>query len=176
MKKRTIGVFLFAALFLSWSTSSFAQPPIDPYTTSLGLRYDFFSHASDASSGVGFNADVTRMLGGFTHGGGWGVGGGLDIEKFASATLKEFEAFAAVQGKATGRRQMSPFGRFGIGVNSEEGANDMILDFRGGVDFKLKPDSPFLISAMISVKRVLADFEGFNVLRLSGGIVLPLDK
>jgi hypothetical protein len=29
---------------------------------------------------------------------------------------------------------------------------------------------------MVSLKRVLADIQGFNVLRLSAGIVLPLDK
>jgi hypothetical protein len=77
---------------------------------------------------------------------------------------------------ASCQRLISPFGRFGIGLNSMEGFSDLILDFRGGVDFQLRPDAPYLFSVMVSLKRVLADFEGFNVLRLSAGIVLPLDK
>jgi len=180
VRHQTIAAVIFSVLFAGWSSPSFAQA--DPYTTNLGLRYDFFSHAFEESSGAGFNVDVTRMLGGFTGGGGWGVGGGIDIEHFASATLKEFEGYAAVQGRATGQKQMGPFGRLGIGVVSDSGDSNVFLDFRGGVDFKLKPDSPFLISAMISIKHVLvsSDIEGldlgFNVLRLSAGVVLPLNK
>ena len=176
MTKKTIVPAVFAVLVLCCSAPSFAQAAADPYTTSLGLRYDFFSHAGDADSFLGFNADITRMLGGFASGGGWGAGGAIEFEKFDSTTLKEFEAYIHAQGAATGQRQMSPFGRFGIGLNSQEGFSDLILDFRGGVDFQLRPDAPYLFSVMVSLKRVLADFEGFNVLRLSAGIVLPLDK
>src|SRR5262245_16971442 len=115
----TIGLALFLALVCS--ANAFAQrTTIDPYTTNLGLRYDFFSHSGDANSFVGFNADVTRMLGGFTKGGGWGAGGGIDIEKFESSTLKEFEAYVTAQAAASGQKQLSPFGRFGIGVNTDE--------------------------------------------------------
>ncbi len=176
MTKKTMVTAAFAVLVLCCSTPSFAQATTDPYTTNLGLRYDFFSHAGDENSFLGFNVDITRMLGGFASGGGWGAGGSLEFEKFESSLLKEFEAYVHAQGPATGQRQISPFGRFGIGLNSQEGFSDLILDFRGGVDFLLRPDAPYLISVMVSVKRVLADVEGFNVLRISAGIVLPLDK
>jgi len=178
--RQTIAIFLFLTLLLGWSRSAQAQANIDPYTTSLGLRYDFFSHTGDSNSAVGFNADVTRMLGGFSQGGGWGAGGSIEFEKFSSATLKEFEGYVTAQMAASGQKQMSPFGRVGIGFNSVSGGTDMLLDFRGGVDFKWKPDSPFLISAMLSIKRVFAGEEGisfaYTVTRLSAGIVLPLDK
>jgi hypothetical protein len=180
VRRPTIAIFLFLTLLLGGSRSAYAQATVDPYTTSLGLRYDFFSHTGDSNSAFGFNADVTRMLGGFAQGGGWGAGGGIEFEKFSSTTLKEFEGYVTAQMAATGKRQMSPFGRFGIGITTAEGFSDMMLDFRGGVDFKWKPDSKFLISAMLSVKRVLAGEEGisfaYNVTRLSAGIVLPLDK
>jgi hypothetical protein len=172
----TMTTALFVAVMLGFSSSSVAQPAVDPYTTNLGLRYDFLSQVEGENSFFGFNADITRMLGGFATGGGWGAGGSIEFEKFESSTLKEFEAYVHAQGKATGERQMSPFGRFGIGLNSVEGFSDLILDFRGGVDFLWKPDAPYLISVMVSLKRVLADGEGFNVLRLSAGIVIPLDK
>jgi hypothetical protein len=180
VKRQTIEIALFLVLLLGWSTAGFAQANIDPYTTNLGLRYDFFSHSGDANSGLGFNADVTRMLGGFTQGGGWGAGGGIDIEKFSGATFKEFEGYVTAQMAATGPKQVSPFGRIGIGFNSASGATDMLLDFRGGVDFKLRPDSPFLVSTMLSIKRVFAGEAGlsfaYTVTRLSAGIVLPLEK
>src|SRR5262245_24332423 len=174
--RRTMTTALFVAVMLGFSTSSAAQPATDPYTTNVGLRYDVFSHAGDANSFLGFNADITRMLGGFAAGGGWGAGGAIELEKFESTTLKEFEAYVHAQGKATGEKQMSPFGRFGIGLNSQEGFSDLILDFRGGVDFLWKRDAPYLISVMLSIKRVLNDVEGFNVLRLSAGVVIPLEK
>jgi hypothetical protein len=85
VRHQTIAAVIFSGLFVGWSSPSFAQA--DPYTTNLGLRYDFFSHAFEESSGAGFNVDVTRMLGGFTGGGGWGVGGGIDIEHFAMGNL-----------------------------------------------------------------------------------------
>ena len=175
MKTQTFARSLFVVLCLSRSIPSFAQAA-DPYTTHLGVRYNFLSRASGQTSAFGFNADVTRMLGGFAGGGGWGVGGGVDFEKFESDLLQEYEAYAAAQGRATGPYELSPFGRFGIGLTTDGEFSDMMLDFRGGVDFKLKPDSPFLISTMVSLKRVLADFEGFNVLRFSVGVVIPLDK
>jgi hypothetical protein len=174
--RQTIAISLFLALLLGWSTSGFAQATIDPYTTNLGLRYDFFSHTGDANSALGFTVDVTQMLGGFSQGGGWGAGGSIEFEKFSSSTLKEFEAYVTAQMAATGQKQMSPFGRFGIGLNSGAGSTDMLIDFRGGVDFKLRPDAPYLVSAMVSIKRVLAEFQGFTVFRLSAGIVLPLAK
>ena len=176
VKKQAIVTAVFAVLVLSWSASSFAQGSTEPYSTNLGLRYDFFSHAFEESSFLGFGADVTRMLGGFAGGGGWGAGGGVEFEKFESSVLKEFEAYVHAQGKATGQKEMSPFGRFGIGVTSDSGFNEMMLDFRGGVDFKLKPNAEYLISVMVSIKRVLSEFEGFNVMRLSVGVVLPLAK
>ena len=176
MTRQTIAIVLFLTLLLGWSGSAHAQANIDPYTTNLGLRYDFFSHTGDSNSAIGFNADVTRMLGGFSQGGGWGAGGGLEFEKFSSSTLKEFEGYVTAQAAATGQKQLSPFGRFGIGITTAEGFTDMMLDFRGGVDFKWKPDADYLISAMVSVKRVLADIQGFTVFRLSAGVVIPLDK
>jgi hypothetical protein len=116
------------------------------------------------------------MLGGFSQGGGWGAGGGLEFEKFSSSTLKEFEGYVTAQAAATGQKQLSPFGRFGIGITTAEGFTDMMLDFRGGVDFKWKPHADYLLSAMVSVKRVLADVQGFTVFRLSAGVVIPLAK
>ena len=179
MRRLTIAIVLFLVLLFGASTPGFAQATTDPYTTNLGLRYDFFSHTGDSNSALGFNADVTRMLGGFAQGGGWGAGGSIEFEKFSSTTLKEFEGYVTAQMAASGQRQMSPFGRVGIGFNSA-GGTDMLLDFRGGVDFKLQRDSPFLISAMLSIKRVFAGEEGisfaYTVTRLSAGIVLPLDK
>jgi hypothetical protein len=180
VRRLTIAIVLFLVLLFGGSTPGFAQGTTDPYTTNLGLRYDFFSHTGDSNSAIGFNADVTRMLGGFSQGGGWGAGGGLEFEKFSSSTLKEFEGYVTAQAAATGQKQLSPFGRFGIGITTAEGFTDMMLDFRGGVDFKWQRDSKFLISAMISIKRVLTGEEGisfaYNVTRLSAGIVLPLDK
>jgi hypothetical protein len=176
VRRLTIAIVLFLVLLFGWSTPGFAQGTTDPYTTNLGLRYDFFSHTGDSNSALGFNADVTRMLGGFSQGGGWGAGGGIEFEKFSSSTLKEFEGYVTAQAAATRQTQMSPFGRFGIGITTAEGFTDMMLDFRGGVDFKWKPDADYLISAMVSVKRVLADFQGFTVFRLSAGVVIPLAK
>ena len=177
MTRQTIGLALFLAFVCS--ATSFAQGTVDPYTTNLGLRYDFFSHSGDANSAIGFNADVTRMLGGFSKGGGWGAGGSIEFEKFESATLKEFEGYVTAQMAAIGQKQLSPFGRVGLGINSS-GGTDMLLDFRGGVDFKLKPDADYLISVMASVKRVFAGEAGFsfayNVFRLSAGVVIPLAK
>jgi hypothetical protein len=175
--RQTIGLALFLALVCS--ATSFAQgttTTIDPYTTNLGLRYDFFSHTGGANSAIGFNADVARMLGGFAKGGGWGAGGSIEFEKFESSTLKEFEGFVTAQMAATGQKQLSPFGRFGIGINTDEGFTDMLIDFRGGVDFKWKKDADYLISVMASVKRVFADVQGFTVFRLSAGVVIPLSK
>jgi hypothetical protein len=176
VRRLTIAIVLFLVLLFGASTPGFAQATTDPYTTNLGLRYDFFSHTDGSNSALGFNADVTRMLGGFSQGGGWGAGGSIEFEKFSSATLKEFEGYVTAQAAATGRKQMSPFGRFGIGITTAEGFTDMMLDFRGGVDFKWKPKADYLISAMVSVKRVLADIQGFTVFRLSAGVVIPLDK
>jgi hypothetical protein len=176
VRKQTIASIVFVVLVLGCSASSFAQQSADPYTTNVGLRYDAFSRASNENSFVGFSADLTHMLGGFAKGGGWGAGGGVEFEKFDTAWIKEFEAYVHAQGKAMGKRQLSPYGRFGIGMNSLEGLSDLILDFRGGVDFALKPNAPYLFSVMASVKRVLADINGFNVFRLSAGIVLPLEK
>ena len=176
MRRLTIAIALFLVLLFGGNAPCFAQGTTDPYTTNLGLRYDFFSHTGDSNSAIGFNADVTRMLGGFSQGGGWGAGGGIEFEKFSSSTLKEFEGYVTAQAAATGQKQISPFGRFGIGITTAEGFTDLMLDFRGGVEFKWKPDADYLISAMVSVKRVLADVQGFTVFRLSAGVVIPLAK
>ncbi len=176
--RQTLAIVLFAALLSAYGSPAFAQrrtaSAADPYTTSLAAGWDFFSHASDANSAIGFNADVTQMIGGFASGGGWGAGGGVDFERFSGSTLKEFEGFVHAQGKATGRKELNPFGRIGLGLNSVSGSTDMLLDFRGGVDFKLQPDAKFLIRGMVSIKRIFFDVSGETVTRFSVGAVFPL--
>ena len=52
MRRLTIAIVLFLILLFGASTPGFAQATTDPYTTNLGLRYDFFSHAFEESSGT----------------------------------------------------------------------------------------------------------------------------
>jgi hypothetical protein len=172
VKRRIAAVFLFATvLVFSASTPTFAQS----YDTNLGIGYDVFTHVFDETSAAGVNIDLTHFFRDFGTS-KIGVGGSVDFIHFDFDTLKEYEGFVAIRGKAVGSMNAMPFGRFGIGADSSGGSTDMLINFGGGVDFLPKRTWPVMIRVMLDYKRIFFEDDGANLVRLSAGVVIPLAR
>ena len=162
---------LAAAMIFANSTVSFA----DEYDTNVGIGYDLFTRAGGENSAAGLNIDISRFIRNYGSG-RLGVGGAAEFIHFAGDTLKQYEAFVSLQGRSQGSMNTTPFGRFGIGVDSSGGETDMLMDFGAGVDFLPKTTWPVMVRVMLNYKRVFAEGNGFNVVRFSVGVVVPLGK
>ena len=102
------------------------------------------------------------------------VGGSVDFIDFD--TLKEYEGFVAIRGKAVGTMNAMPFGRFGIGADSSGGSTDMLINFGGGVDFLPRQTWPVMVRVILDYKRIFFENDGANLVRLSAGVVIPLAR
>jgi hypothetical protein len=146
----------------------------DPYFATFSANYDVIYHETGDTSNAGAHFDVATTvkrdipfvsaLGevGFNH--------------FPGATV------ASVMGGARLRIPLEddrflPFGQFLVGLYhcGACSLNDFALQAGGGVDFRMRRRN-FRLRAQVDFRHVFDTFADFNAVRLSGGIVFPLNR
>jgi hypothetical protein len=161
-----------AGLLLVGAAPVFAQSA-DPFFTTFSANYDLIYQEESDVSDVGVHFDLSStvkrdspILGivgevGFDHFGGYTVGSVL-----GGARLRI----------PIDNRQILPFGQLLLGLYhcGACNENDVALQAGGGVDFRI-PGRSFRLRAQFDVRHVFASLVGFDAVRLSGGIVLPLN-
>jgi hypothetical protein len=145
----------------------------DPYVTDFSLNYDAVYHETGATSNLGAHFDVAST---FNHHAPFiGPVGEVGINHFNGGNV--VSALGGLRLRSNVDRLILPFvqvvaGLYHCGVC---GANDFGLQGGGGVDFGRR-DNTFRIRAQVDVRRVFSSPVGFNGVRFSLGVVLPLNK
>lgn len=161
-----LGVLLLAARSASAQSTG-------AYSTTFSANIDVAYHELDDTSPAGAHFDLAgtvkpdvpmvAVLGeaGFNH--------------FSRATVATVFGGARVRIPTEDDRFM-PFAEAMLGLYhcSECNENDLALQVGGGVDFRVPRVRAFRLRAQLDFRHVFAAFAGFDALRLSGGIVLPL--
>jgi hypothetical protein len=151
--------------------TAFAQPA-GAYLTTLSANVDVAYHETRRDSiGAHFdvagtvNRDVTRLE----------IVGEAGVNHFSSTTVAAILGGVRVRIPIADHRFL-PFaaGMFGLYHCSLCDENDPALQAGGGVDFLVPHHSAFRLRAQLDVRHVFAAGAGFDAVRLSGGIVLPL--
>jgi hypothetical protein len=147
--------------------------PAAAYLTTLTANIDVAYHETRLDSNVGAHVDLAGTVrrdlpmveavgeAGFNH--------------FSDATVASLLGGARVRIPIADNRFL-PFAAALLGLYhcSVCNENDLALQAGGGVDFRVPHHTAFRLRAELDFRHVFAAGAGFDALRLSGGIVLPL--
>jgi hypothetical protein len=163
---------LLAGLLLLAARSVSAQSR-DPYFTDFSASYDIVYHEPETTSHAGAHFDVAST---FKRDVPFiGPVGEVGFNHFEGATV--VSAMGGLRLRANTDRRVLPFAQllFGLYHCGVCDINDFGLQGGGGVDFRMA-DNKFRIRTQLDVRHVFDDVRGFNGVRFSAGIVLPLNK
>src|SRR5579864_5787852 len=162
-----IGVFLAA------STAS-AQS-LDPYASTFSGNYDFVYHELQDTSNLGAHFDVATTV---KHDMPFlAVAGEVGVNHFTGATVSSYLGGARLR-FPNFSPSVLPFAQF-LGGLYHCGAcsvSDFAIQGGGGLDFKVSDSNDLRIRAQIDVRHMFDSVQGFTAVRVSAGVVLPLNR
>jgi|SRR5215467_3321142 len=152
--------------------SASAQSP-STYSTTFSANLDVAYHETGADSHAGAHFDVAGTLKNDVP--VVDIVGEASFNHFSDWTVASVLGGARVRIPIENERFL-PFAQvlFGLYHCSLCNVNDPALQAGGGVDFQLPQLRSFRLRAQADFRHVFASGGGFDGLRLSGGIVLPL--
>jgi hypothetical protein len=161
-----LGVLVLAAHSVS------AQSP-STYSTTFSANFDVAYHETGVDSHAGAHFDVAGALKQDVP--VVDIVGEASFNHFSDWTVASVLGGARVRIPIENDRFL-PFAQvlFGLYHCSLCNVNDPALQAGGGVDFQLPELRSFRLRAQADFRHVFASAGGFDGLRLSGGIVLPL--
>ena len=165
----TIGVLVLLA-----ATSSSAQSP-DPYFATVGANYDLVYHETGETSGVGAHVDIAGTIKRDVP--FLGAMGEIGVNHFDRGTVSDFMGGARLRLPNASLRVL-PFAQFLLGLYHCGicNVNDFAIQGGGGLDFKLAASNDIRIRAQLDVRHVFDDVQGFTPVRVSAGVVFPLNR
>jgi hypothetical protein len=146
----------------------------DPFFTTFSASYDLVYREDSDVSNAGAHFDLAGTV--KRDAPIVGIVGEAGFDHFAGATVATVLGGVRLRIPIDNRRIL-PFvqvlaGLYHCGVCDED---DLALQAGGGVDFRI-PRKNFRLRAQLDVRHVLDAFGSFDGVRLSGGIVLPLNS
>src|SRR5260370_36543939 len=171
MQTRLFVAFTGALLLLARTVSAQST---GPYATTFSANFDVAYHETGDDSHVGAHFDLAGTVkrdvpmvaivgeAGFNH--------------FSDATVASVLGGARVRIPIEDDRFL-PFAQVLLGLYHCSGCNenDFVLQAGGGVDFRIPRRRSFRLRAQLDFRHVFNTLAGFDAVRLSGGIVLPLN-
>jgi hypothetical protein len=144
-----------------------------PYSSTFSANVDVAYHEPGDDSNAGAHFDLAGTVKRTVP--MVGIVGEVGFNHFSDATVASVLGGARVRIPIQDDRFL-PFaelmlGLYHCGVCNE---NDLALQGGGGVDFQLPRRRSFRLRAQLDFRHVFTPLAGFDALRLSGGIVLPL--
>jgi hypothetical protein len=158
------------AAFLLLGGAASAQSR-DPFQTDFSAKYDFIYHQNDVTSNEGAHFDLATT---FTRDVPFLVAlGEVGFNHFDNATVSSYLGGARLR-FPNASPTVLPFVQLLLGVYHCCGVNDFAIQGGGGLDFKVGPD--FRVRAQVDLRHVFDSVADFNAVRVSAGIVLPLNR
>ena len=145
----------------------------DPFFTDFSVNYDAAYHESHDTSHAGAHVDIAST---FKRDSPFiGPVGEVGFNRFNGGTV--VSAMGGLRIRANVYKRILPFAQVILGVYhcGVCGSNNLAVQRGGGVDFG-RSDNKVRVRAQVDVRRVLDGVFGFNAVRFSVGIVLPLNK
>jgi hypothetical protein len=160
--------------FLLLAAGSASAQSRDPYFSTFSANYDVVYHEPDVTSNAGAHFDVAST---FKRDVPFvGPVGEVGFNHFDGFTI--VSVMGGVRIRPGNDRQFLPYGQVLVGLVrcGACNVNDFGIQGAGGVDFRLSDNNNFRIRTQLDVRHVFESPEGFNGVRLSVGVVLPLNR
>ena len=161
------GLFLMAAP--GWAQSA------DPYFATVSGNYDLVYHETGETSAIGGHFDIAGTIKRDVP--FLGVMGELGVNHFDTGTVSNYMGGARLRLPNAGATVL-PFVQFLLGLYhcGACNINDFAIQGGGGLDFKLIPNNDIRIRAQLDIRHVFDDVQAFTPVRVSAGIVFPLNR
>jgi hypothetical protein len=160
-------------LFITASAAS-AQS-IDPYAATFSANYDLVYHELGDTSNLGAHFDVASTV---TRAAPYLVlVGEVGVNHFSDANVSSFLGGARLRLPNAAPRVL-PFAQFLLGLYHCGACdiNDFAIQGGAGLDVKLARSNDVRIRGQVDVRHMFDAVEDFNAVRLSIGIVVPLNR
>jgi len=147
----------------------------DPYFATVGANYDLVYHETGETSAVGAHFDVAGTIKRDVP--FLGVMGEIGVNRFDSGTVSNFMGGARLRFPNASARVL-PFAQFLLGLYHCGicNINDFAIQGGVGIDFKLAASNDIRIRGQLDIRHVFDDVRGFTPVRVSAGIVFPLNR
>ncbi len=147
----------------------------DPYFATASANYDFVYHEPGDTSAAGGHFDLAATVKRDVP--YIGVIGEIGVNHFYTATISSFMGGARVRFPNAGVRVL-PFVQFAAGLYhcGVCDINDFAIQGGGGVDFKLVSTDAVRVRAQVDIRHVFDTFSAVTPLRVSAGVVFPLNR
>jgi hypothetical protein len=167
-------VFAFVILFLIEASSVLAQSR-DPFASTFSANYDFVYHELADTSYVGTHFDVATTIKRDVP--FLAVAGEIGINHFGDANVSSYLGGIRLR-IPNAEPNVLPFAQVLVGLYhcGPCGINDFALQYGGGLDFKVTHRNNFRIRAQIDGRHMFDSLGDFDALRVSAGVVLPLNR
>jgi hypothetical protein len=160
------------SLLVAGSTSAQSK---DPYFATATPSYDFFYHENGQSTAEGVHFDVASTIKRDVP--FLGVIGEIGVNHFDTPTVTSYMGGARLRIPNL-TPSVLPFAQFVLGLYhcGSCNINDFAVQGGAGVDVKVSRGDAFRIRAQFDVRHVFDDVQGFTPVRLSAGVVFPLNR
>jgi hypothetical protein len=167
-------LFTFVA-FLLVAASSVSAQSSDPFATTVSANYDFVYHELSDTSNVGAHFDIATTIKRDVP--FLSLAGEVGINHFVDANVSSYLGGVRLRIPNAGPRVL-PFGQIFAGVYhcGPCSINDFALQYGGGIDFRMSNNNDFRIRAQVDGRHMFDSFQDFNAVRVSAGIVFPLNR
>jgi hypothetical protein len=161
-------------LFLIVATSSWAQSS-DPYFATVSGNYDLVYHETGATSAAGAHFDVASTVKRDVP--FLGIAGEIGFNHFDSATVSDYMGGARLRIPNIGPHVL-PYAQFLLGLYhcGDCNINDFAIQGGAGLDFRFADTNALRIRVQLDVRHVFDDVSSFTPVRVSAGIVFPLNR
>jgi hypothetical protein len=169
--KRPLVLLCAGALFLFVRPA--AAQSSDPYFSTFSANYDVVYHETGATSNAGAHFDVAST---FKRDAPFiGPVGEVGFNHFDAGTVAS--VMGGLRVRANTDYFVLPYAQVLVGLYrcGVCGINDFSLQGGGGVDFRTASPS-VRVRVQVDVRHVFDSVSSFNAVRLSAGIVLPLNR
>ncbi|HWW87910.1 MAG TPA: hypothetical protein VNZ26_30140 [Vicinamibacterales bacterium] len=161
--------------FLLIAGSSVSAQSRDPYATDFSANYDFVYHEFSDTSNAGAHFDVATTIKRDVP--FLSLAAEIGINHFIDANVSSYLGGVRLRIPNAGPSVL-PFGQVLVGLYhcGPCAINDFALQYGGGLDFRISNNNAFRIRAQVDGRHMFDSFKDFNAVRVSAGVVLPLNR
>jgi hypothetical protein len=169
---RTRLLLLVTPLLLA--ASSVSAQSRDPYFTTFTPSYDLVYHELGETSTLGGHFDVATTI--KRHEPFLSLAGEIGINHFEDANVSSFLGGPRLR-LPNINQNLLPFAQVFLGLYhcGVCDINDFAIQFGGGVDWRARRSSDLRIRTQLDLRHMFDEFDDFNAVRLSVGVVFPLN-
>jgi hypothetical protein len=168
-------ITIVGVLSLSFVATSASAQSSDPYFATANANYDLIYHETGDTSVAGAHFDFAGTVKRDVP--FLGIVGEIGVNHFEGATVSSYMGGARLRIPNL-TPSILPFAQFVVGLYhcGACNINDFAIQGGAGLDFKVTRSDVIRVRTQLDIRHVFDDVQGFTPVRVSAGIVFPLNR